>query len=1016
MFRLSVADFRAFFSALWSEPDKPKQPFQWQIDLVEKVISGEENQWPEAIALPTASGKTACLDIAIFALAAQADRLGTTRPITAPRRIFFVVDRRIIVDEAYARAEKLADKLSKAEGGVLKAVADNLRLIAQGGTNSVVKKPPLLVFALRGGMYRSEAWARDPLQPIIVASTVDQVGSRMLFRAYGRGPGMWPVYAGLIANDSLILLDEAHCAQPFLQTMQSVKRYRSWAEYPLGRCFYPVVMSATPPPELEMFTDTSSERKNPDHPLGRRQLASKPAALVEVKAAKGAKGLESFVKALADKAEELISDERKAVVIFANRVGTARAVYELLCSRWNEEQIILLTGRMRPIDRDDTVNERLKLLASACSEERKLDEPLFVMATQTLEVGADLDFDGLVTECAALDALRQRFGRLNRMGRPIPARAVILIQGAQVDKSDDDPIYGSALAATWKWLKEQANDHGEVDFGISTMEQSLPAGADLSAMNTPAKNAPVMMPAHVDCFGQTRPAPDPDPDVALFLHGPRDGVADVQICWRADLELNSDAGINEALASLSLCPPSSSEAMPVPIGVFRRWLASGISNDDTPDVEGVDPTAPIEAVESGAPHLVIRWHGRDTTREDITSDPRRIRPGDVIVLPAVGWSWQELGDFPAAKKKEFSINPQFLDVGDRAYIQSRAKAILRIHPALVSIWPEGRAKELAKELLTKIAEVPDMDTEEVADYIKEILSNLSTIQPTGPFSARWSWLAKGAAHLLEEMKSIGYRRMIVRIGRQALCITGQKLLEEMIPQADTFSDEDDVGASGITKGSGEPVKLDEHLKGVAAFARSYAKGCGLSEELVNALEYAGIWHDLGKADPRYQALLRGGNKWITGGDLLAKSGDMRRTPQATRASRIAANYPENGRHELLSVRLIESVVKSGAGVPTSLSEDPTIIDLILHLVASHHGYCRPFAPVVFDDEAPDIELTMNGVHFSWQGPTHLERLDSGVSDRYWRLVKRFGWWGLAWLEALLRLADHRCSEWEETKR
>ena len=87
---------------------------------------------------------------------------------------------------------------------------------------------------------------------------------------------------------------------------------------------------------------------------------------------------------------------------------------------------------------------------------------------------------------------------------------------------------------------------------------------------------------------------------------------------------------------------------------------------------------------------------------------------------------------------------------------------------------------------------------------------------------------------------------------------------------------------------------------------------------------------------------------------------------------------------------------------------------MLHLIASHHGGCRPFAPVVLDTESVCVGYAASGYEMHWTGPTGLERLDSGVADRFWRLTRRYGWWGLAWLEALVRLADWRRSEWEET--
>ena len=833
------------------------------------------------------------MDIAVFALAAQASRLAGNRAITAaPRRIFFVVDRRVIVDEAHGRARRLAEKLEYAESGILKTVKDNLRQIASGDTVGFHDQRPLAVHALRGGMYRSEAWARNPLQPAVVASTVDQVGSRLLFRAYGRAPGVWPIYAGLVANDSLILLDEAHCARPFLQTLQAVHRFRTWAQAPLGRSFHPVVMSATPPPgSTDIFEDRSEQRLDSYHPLGRRQLARKPAHLHLVKDATGRRATTVLAAALAKAASELVSDERRAIVVFANRVVTAREAHRRLCAD-HGDRAILLTGRMRAVDKDAVVEQRLTPLRSDRSESRVLSEPLIVVATQTLEVGADLDFDGLVTECASLDALRQRFGRLNRMGRQVEGRAVILARGDQVGAEDKrsgegsqqrtakenpqhDPVYGTALAETWAWLDDSRDENSEVDFGIAMLDPKLPAGDTLAALNAPALDAPVMLPSHIDCWAQTAPQPRPSPSVSMFLHGPREGEADVQVCWRADLDLASAEAREQALESLSLCPPSSNETLPVPIGVFRRWLAGDDADDDSADVEGVQAAADAKAGTRASrldptpspDRRVVRWRGAETRAEDdITPNPANIRPGDVIVIPTTHpGPWHGLGDLPPGAAEPVSA----LDVGDHAYLLARARPILRLHPALVDAWPEEMtARAAALDLLDDLERKYEDDPATVADALHEILTALSAAPTT--LSRRWLRLAQAVRALMEEFSIARLRRECRIVGKDRLILVGRRRIPEFAHEADSFSDEDDISASGISHPNGGPVPLRRHLPGVEAFARVHASGCGLPPDLVDAVSRAGLLHDLGKADPRFQSLLRGGVRWL-GGELLAKS-------------------------------------------------------------------------------------------------------------------------------------------------
>jgi CRISPR-associated endonuclease/helicase Cas3 len=970
--------FDEFFEAVYPECS----PFPWQRRLASRVIAGD---WPKAIAVPTASGKTTCIDIAVFALACQAGN----KLRTAPRRIFFVVDRRVVVDQAFEHARCLARKLTKADEGILKEVADRLRRLCDE-----IDTSPLACFQLRGGMYRDDAWARTPTQPTIIASTVDQIGSRLLYRGYGLRSGFArPVHAGLAGNDSLIILDEAHCANPFQQTLSAIKQYRDWAERRLDSPFGVVVMSATPPAGTPPEDCERLQDDDRAHPiLGPRIRAEKPARLVE---AKKAKNKDAFSLQVAHEARDMRDSGARIVGIIVNRVATAVAVYELL-SQTADCDAILLTGRMRPIDRDRVW---LKWQEFIAAKKTRLPppRPLFVVATQCLEVGADVDFDALVTECASLDALRQRFGRLNRLGRaddsgkPIVAPATIVIRAEQVTPKEDDPVYGPALSRTWQWLCGHAvvNENGirVIDLGIRPLEKIL--GDDLAAnpqllheLNAPAPDAPVMLPAHVDCWVQTDPVPCPDPDVSLFLHGPRCGKPEIQVLWRADIDPAADP--KAWIRTVALCEPTSRECMTVPLHLFREWWnGRGSVLPELTDVEG--GTTPTDSSEPSEPpsRRALRWQGPDNS--EVVEDANKFQPGDTIVLPVQAGGWDELGHIPKSENGDGQV-----DCADEANFAVRGKAVLRLHPALLANWPDT---EFRASLLSLLA--PEQPTEDDVNW-RGVLQD-ALVSKACPKSLT------GIVEELANDKRLTPADYPAAAGAEqppGVVLIGSRRVRDKSDETELFTHEDD---SSLSTGH---ISLVEHCEKVGEYAQRFASACGLDPELLQDVTLAASLHDIGKADPRFQAWLFGGNPWIAAaGELLAKSARLQ-TSAARASARTRSGYPQGGRHELLSVRLAE-------GSPVEAAHDP---DLVLHLIASHHGRCRPFAPWIDDPTPVDVSLPWEEHTLTARSDTNMQRLDSGVAERFWRLVRRYGWWGLAWLEAIVVLADHRRSEDEEHNR
>jgi CRISPR-associated endonuclease/helicase Cas3 len=999
---LSIDDFAAFCKAVHGY-----QPFPWQARLARQVAAGEP--WPRWLTLPTACGKTGVIDIAVFALALHAGQPARTR--SAPRRILFIVDRRIVVDQAADHARKLARALAGAEAGVSLAVAQRLRSLGGGPS-------PLDVHQLRGGMYRDDAWVRSPLQPAVIASTVDQVGSRLLFRGYGlRGGSMWPVHAGLVANDALLVLDEAHCSNPFLQTLDAVARYRRQAEMPLELPFQYSVMSATPPSKAESTFGLNADDQR-HHVLQARLNASKRTRLLSGPKTRSRKGEKEFVETIVNEAVALVSDDRVAIGVIVNRVRTAKLVAEAIQAR-NAGLVRLLTGRTRPVDADE-IRDQLSPLETG---RRTLGaQTTFVVATQTLEVGADLDFDGLVTECASLDALRQRFGRLNRSGRALDARGVIIVRGeyAEATKDDDaDPVYGLSLTQTWKWLNSVVDASGEVDFGFNAMRRER-SDRPAHALEMQLADAGVMLPGHVERWAQTSPVPSPDPDVTVFLHGPAREDVDIQVCWRVDLAVSLNDDEQAAVDTVALCPPTSRECMPVPLRVFRRWLAGqevagGIAEDiaDIQERTGeTDEEGSAEAgAETGAARMrwCVRWRGVEAGRDASTivraDSAKVLRPGETVVVPASLGGWTVFGHVMRPPDEGG-------DYGEETNATQRRRALLRLTPAVVDAWQSSVARALALEWMNAAARNED----DIDPRTDETLRNLLRTIEDDPDEPTWRKL------VARTLRVHARARKLIRYPAAGRASNGPPLgwvltTYRRIPLDDlraiqrdesvVFSDEDDGAVATVE------VSLRSHLDGVARWASQFAQAVGLPDDLVADVETAARLHDIGKADRRFQAMLLGGNRWLAATvELLAKSGGAPRSVAERRRIRDECGYPDGGRHELLSVRLAEQAQALLAGRDR---------DLVLHLIASHHGDCRPFAPAVIDSietqpsmaHARVARVEFDGCSLEAAVVTGLERLDSGIATRFWILNRRYGWWGLAFLEALLRVADWCRSEEEQ---
>jgi CRISPR-associated endonuclease/helicase Cas3 len=376
----------------------------------------------------------------------------------------------------------------------------------------------------------------------------------------------------------------------------------------------------------------------------------------------------------------------------------------------------------------------------------------------------------------------------------------------------------------------------------------------------------------------------------------------------------------------------------------------------------------------------------------------------VLVVPANyggcdEWGWNPDSRLPVR------------DIGNEVALDSTGRRILRLLPELLEVTPknlEGAEEDASpRELLENFRRSIDAEREVDRDSREEaeLALRKGIAQQYGPDRG---------------FESPSWRFSIeANLGTVLLTNAETRKGQRTPPSTEVQSKEDQSNEDDGASLGQRLVSLKDHVDGVVEQTKELADGCGLPGDIRSDLVLAAKLHDLGKADERFQALLRLASESalaeeaFASGDpsdkpelLLAKSGGPPISGRRFKRIQRLSGYPSRCRHEFLSLALAdECPLLAGA-------HDA---NLVRHLIGTHHGFGRALAPWWLEDEPIPVSVEVEEagkVSIDSSAARRFALLDSEWPDQYWRLVERYGAWGLAYLESILRRADCLRSAWE----
>ncbi|MDO9047904.1 MAG: type I-U CRISPR-associated helicase/endonuclease Cas3 [Methylobacter sp.] len=919
--------------------------FRWQRRLFASFLDGDI---PAMLDLPTGLGKTSVMVIWLLARAFNP---------SLPRRLVYVVDRRVVVDQATKAAEILRIALEE------KVELAGLR-IRLGLTNT-----QLPVSTLRGKFVDNREWLADPAVPAIIVGTIDMIGSRLLFEGYGVSRSMRRYHAGFLGADTLCVLDEAHLCPSFEALVNDITNNSIFMPHgeelrQLIPCFYYLPLSATGRKENEKAFRLVQEDYQ-DSEVAKRLSANKNLVIDALD--EGG----TLSSRLADHAWENRGTNNR-VLVYCDRREDAKKVATELDVRMKREKLTcpinLLVGARRVLERQKLAGwlEQNGFLAGSF---QKRKTPVFLIATSAGEVGIDLDADHMICDLVAFERMVQRLGRVNRRGERNSKIVVVTLEPkkSKLDRPPK-PLEQKSIEPEAPVAPERTADKS-IKEAYKAKKKDFES--ELKAYNEGKKSYSQKLETYCKKREEYNLA------WSLYrifkarklildsLNGNANPGAIVKLKERAATSKRLEILLRHATSSEPLRPDLTR-------ALVDAWSMTSLeAHTGRPEIE---PWL-RGWIDKDAPETTVAWRHFLPWRE------REIQPNPTdanAFFEAAPIHLSETLDAPTSEITEVLIKRATALLKNKDYEtvlgrKSPAALVFNRSGKLQQAFTVGSLAEIDKSKLKQLLQGKQI-------VISRALGGLNGDGLLdGSADSKLNTLDNGWLDT-DLQETIGYR---IRLNDSTDSNAGGWRVIHTYQLSDSEDEENPLNLvvqafRGTTASrQGDPAvsryeqSLTDHHEWAGKEAETIARALGLSNEYSNMLIAAVRGHDLGKNRELWQNAM---NAPTTGRPYAKTKGGGN--------FRLLSGY----RHEFGSlgdIQYDEAI--------NQLAEE--LKELALHCIASHHGYACPVIPPI-DPSAP---------------PSVLAARAQEAALRFANLQRRWGPWGLAWWEAVFRAADHRAS-------